>query len=58
LRLKVFPLFLGVGKHAREDLPKLLEQLRAAYPGMEITLLPAVGELPQLTSLIADIALS
>ena len=56
-RLKVFPLFLGVGKHAREDLPKLVEQIRGAHPDVEVELLPAVGELPQLTTLIADIAL-
>ena len=56
-RLRIFPLFLGVGKHAREDLPKLLEQIRKSHPGVEIELLPAVGELPQLTTLMADIAL-
>ncbi|MES2910965.1 MAG: CbiX/SirB N-terminal domain-containing protein [Pseudomonadota bacterium] len=56
-KLKVFPLFLGVGKHAREDLPKLIEQIREAHPHMKVELLPAIGELPQLTALIADIAL-
>ena len=56
-RLKVFPLFLGVGKHAREDLPKLIAQIREAHPEVEVELLPAIGELPQLTTLIADIAL-
>lgn len=57
-RLKVFPLFLGVGKHAREDLPELVEQIRKAHPDVEIVLLPAIGELDQLTTLIADIALA
>lgn len=57
-RLKVFPLFLGVGKHAREDLPKLIEQIRKTYPEVEVELLPAIGELPQITTLIADIALT
>lgn len=56
--LKVFPLFLGVGKHAREDLPELIESLQAAHPGLEIELLPAVGENPQLIALMADIALA
>lgn len=56
--LKVFPLFLGVGKHAREDMPKLLAEIQAIHPNLELALLPAVGELPQLTALIADIALS
>jgi sirohydrochlorin cobaltochelatase len=56
--LRVFPLFLGVGKHAREDLPELIESLQAAHPGLEIELLPAVGENPQLIALMADIALA
>ena len=56
--LRVFPLFLGVGKHAREDLPELIESLQAAHPGLEIELLPAVGENPLLIALMADIALT
>ena len=57
-RIKIFPLFLGVGKHAREDLPLLVNQLRVAYPNVAVELLPAAGEYPQLTSVLADIALS
>lgn len=57
-RLRVFPLFLGVGRHAREDLPVLVENIRAAHPGVEVELLPTAGEHPALTSLMADIALS
>jgi sirohydrochlorin cobaltochelatase len=56
--LRVFPLFFGVGKHAREDLPLLIDQIKAAHPGVVVELLPAAGEHPQLTALMADIALS
>jgi len=56
--IKVFPLFLGVGKHAREDLPLLLEQLRAQHPGTPVTLMRTAGEDPRMTALMADIALS
>jgi sirohydrochlorin cobaltochelatase len=56
-QLRVFPLFLGVGKHAREDLPLLIADLRSAHPDVAIELLPAAGEYPQLTALMADIAL-
>ena len=56
-QLRIFPLFLGVGKHAREDLPVLIEQLRAAHPDVAIELLPTAGEYAQLTALMADIAL-
>ena len=58
IRLRVFPLFLGVGKHAREDLPLLIEEIRAAHPGVPIDLLPAAGEHDQMTMLMADIALA
>ena len=57
-RVRVFPLFFGVGKHAREDLPLLIDQIKATHPGVVIELLPAAGEYPQLTALMADIALS
>ena len=57
-RIKIFPLFLGVGKHAREDLPLLLAQVRALQPEVPVALMPTAGEHPQLTALMAEIALS
>lgn len=58
VRIKIFPLFFGVGKHAREDLPLLVAQIRADHPGVVVDLLPAAGEYDRLTALMADIALS
>lgn len=57
-QLRIFPLFLGVGKHAREDLPLLIEELGRAHPDIAINLLPAAGEYSQMTALMADIALT
>ena len=54
--LTIVPLFLGVGRHAREDLPQLVAQLRAAHPGVGIELRPAVGEDPRLIDLLARMA--
>ena len=56
-RMRVFPLFLGIGNHAREDLPQLMAQLRQAHPGIAFDLLPTAGESPRLTALLADLAL-
>lgn len=56
-RLRVFPLFLGVGKHAREDLPEILDGIRIAHPHITLDCLPTAGESPQLTALMADLAL-
>ena len=56
--VRVFPLFFGVGKHAREDLPLLVAQIQASHPGIAIDLLPSAGEYPELTALMANIALA
>ena len=57
-QLTVVPLFLGVGKHVREDLPLLMSNLRQQHPGVEIVLQPSVGENPELIALLARIALA
>lgn len=51
------PMFLGTGKHARADLPRLLEQVRAAHPGVAFSLQASVGEDPRLLDLLARIAM-
>ena len=56
-QVTLVPMFLGTGKHARADLPRLLEQVRAAHPGVAFTLQPSVGEDPRLLDLLARIAL-
>ena len=56
--LRIFPLFLGVGKHAREDLPVLLAQLRILHPDVPVVLMPTAGEDSRLTALMAEIALT
>ncbi|MFM6991135.1 MAG: sirohydrochlorin chelatase [Rhodoferax sp.] len=54
--ITIVPLFLGVGKHAREDLPLLVAALREAHPQMDFELQSAVGEDPRLIALLASIA--
>lgn len=56
--LTILPMFLGVGRHAREDLPRLVAELRSAHPDVDITLKPAVGEMPALIELMARLALA
>ena len=57
-RIRIFPLFLGVGKHAREDLPLLVDQIRAMHPNVEVELMATAGENPALIALMADLALA
>lgn len=56
-RIRVLPMFLGVGRHAREDLPALLQTLRAQHPQLQFEVLPAVGEHPRMLALMAELAL-
>jgi sirohydrochlorin cobaltochelatase len=58
VEISVVPLFMGVGKHAREDLPILLATLRASHPQIVFDLRPSLGEEPQIIELIARIAIS
>lgn len=54
--IRILPMFLGMGRHAREDLPGLLDALRQTHPELELELLPAVGEHPAMTALMAQLA--
>ncbi|MBP9059029.1 MAG: CbiX/SirB N-terminal domain-containing protein [Rhodoferax sp.] len=56
--ITVVPLFLGVGKHAREDLPVIMAQLKINHPHISFNLRPAMGEEPLLIELMAKIAIS
>jgi sirohydrochlorin cobaltochelatase len=56
--LVVVPMFLGVGRHAREDLPALLESARVRHPDVSFEMQPTVGEDPALLDLLAKIAMA
>ena len=53
----IVPMFLGTGRHAREDLPRLVEALRASHPHVVFALQKPVGEDGRVLDLIARIAL-
>lgn len=55
--IQVLPMFLGIGKHAREDLPRLLADVRARHPQVTIESSQAVGERTEVLDLIAALAL-
>lgn len=56
--LTIVPMFLGVGRHAREDLPQIVAQLRQQHPQVHFTLRPAIGEDERVVDMLARIALS
>lgn len=51
--LEIVPMFFGVGRHLREDLPGIVEQLRKDHRDAKITLQPAIGEDPEVIDLLA-----
>ena len=57
-QIRILPLFLGLGQHAREDLPRLVEAATAQFPELDFRLLPAIGEDPRLIELLAQIGQS
>lgn len=55
--ITLVPLFLGMGRHAREDLPRLVIALQQQHPDVVFVLAPSVGEDDRLTQLMACLAL-
>ncbi|MEO8250808.1 MAG: CbiX/SirB N-terminal domain-containing protein [Burkholderiales bacterium] len=53
----ILPLFIGVGKHARDDLPRLVQQLSAAHPEVRFEVRPAVGEDSAMIEAMARLAI-
>ncbi|MCM2341781.1 CbiX/SirB N-terminal domain-containing protein [Rhodoferax sp.] len=56
--ITIVPMFLGVGRHAREDLPLLVAALQNDYPAVRFLLQPSVGEDARVVDLLAQISLS
>ncbi len=55
--ITIVPMFLGVGKHAREDMPLLVNDLRDTHPEIVFRLKLSVGEEPQVIELLAQMAM-
>ena len=57
-RITLVPLFLAQGGHLKEDLPKLLDDIRNQHPTVRIDVTAAIGDSESLTDAIADWALT
>jgi len=55
-QITIVPLFLGTGRHAREDLPSMVEELARAFPHLRLHLQTPVGEDERMVALMAHIA--
>ncbi|HVZ43256.1 MAG TPA: CbiX/SirB N-terminal domain-containing protein [Ramlibacter sp.] len=54
--LTVVPLFLGAGRHARVDVPRMADDLRRTHESLVIELRPFVGDDARVLDLLASIA--
>ena len=53
-QVSVVPVFLGQGGHVLRDLPPMIDELRAAYPAVQIRVSDAVGESAAVLDAIAS----
>ena len=53
LAVTVFPLFMAQGGHLKQDLPRILDAIRATHPRIPIALEPPIGEVPEILDAIA-----
>ncbi len=55
--IRLLPLFMAGGGHVAHDIPAQAEEAMASFPGLQIEILPAIGEHPRLSELIYEVAL-
>jgi sirohydrochlorin cobaltochelatase len=53
-QMTLVPLFMAQGGHLKEDLPKLVAEIKATHPAVTITITQALGESPALLAAIAQ----
>jgi sirohydrochlorin cobaltochelatase len=54
-RLTVLPMFLAGGAHLATDIPQQVDAARQASGGVEIEVLPPIGEHPRFTALLREL---
>lgn len=57
-QISIVPVFLGQGGHVLRDLPPMVDELRVAYPAVQITVSEAVGESAAVLDAIAAYCIS
>jgi sirohydrochlorin cobaltochelatase len=53
-RVDVVPLFMAQGGHLKQDLPRMLGKLREQHPQMDIRVMAAIGDAPEVLQAISD----
>jgi sirohydrochlorin cobaltochelatase len=53
-RIVLVPLFMAQGGHLKQDLPLLVGKLREQHPQLELRVMPAIGDAPEILQAISD----
>lgn len=53
--IQVLPLFLSSGNHLAYDLPEQVEEIKRRHPGLEVEVLPPIGQHPRFLDLMREI---
>lgn len=53
-RVLVVPYFLTLGIHLQRDLPRIVDEIRAVHPGVEIRVTPPLDGHPAMAQALAD----
>ena len=53
-RVVVVPYFLTLGLHLQRDLPRLIQQVQAAHPGLAIQVTPPLDQHPAMIDVLLD----
>jgi len=53
-RMVLVPLFMAQGGHLKQDLPRMVGKIREQHPQLELQLMPAIGDAPEILQAIGD----
>jgi sirohydrochlorin cobaltochelatase len=53
-RVVLVPLFMAQGGHLKQDLPRMVGKIREQQPQLELQVMPAIGDSPEILQAITD----
>jgi len=53
-RVVVVPLFMAQGGHLKQDLPRMVGKIREQHAQLELQVMPAIGDAPEILQAITD----
>ena len=52
--ITLIPMFLARGGHLKQDLPRIVVEIRSNHPALNISLAPAIGEVDSILAQLAN----